>query len=281
MTEAVRCDVCPHGCLLLPGRVGACRARANVDGEVVPAAYGRLTSIAIDPVEKKPLARWKPGSAVLSVGGYGCNLHCPWCQNASISQVGADGVRWQEYTPQELADLAIAATRRVERMVGVAYTYNEPLVCWEFVRDTAELVREAGLCNVLVSAGCVSQRVMAQVAPLIDAANIDLKSFRPQTYDMVGGSLEAVRKTIELLAATPTCHVEVTTLVVPGVNDTEDEMDRLAAWLASVDKGIVLHVSRFFPAWRKRDVGPTPVAKVYTLADVARAHLPFVYTGNC
>lgn len=279
--NAVRCDVCPHACLLAPGRVGACRARANEDGMVVPAAYGRLTSIAIDPVEKKPLARWKPGSAVLSVGGYGCNLHCPWCQNASISQVGQSDVGWRAYAPQDLVDLAHLAAQRTDRMVGVAYTYNEPLVCWEFVRDTSVLMHDAGFGNVLVSAGCVSGHVIAKIAPLIDAANIDLKSFDERTYAMVGGSLNTVCHTIELLAATPTCHLEVTTLVVPGVNDTEDEMDRLAAWLASVDKGIVLHVSRFFPAWRKRDVGPTPVEKVYALADVARAHLPFVYTGNC
>lgn len=279
--NAVRCNVCPHECLLAPGRVGSCRARANKNGVVVPAACGRLTSIAIDPVEKKPLARWKPGSTVLSVGGYGCNLHCPWCQNASISQAGKDDVGWRTYAPQDLVDLAHMAAQRSDYMVGIAYTYNEPLVCWEFVRDTSALMHDAGFGNVLVSAGCVSEHIVAELAPLIDAANIDLKTFDERTYAMVGGSLKTVCHTIELLAATPTCHLEVTTLVVPGVNDTKEEMDRLAAWLASVDKGIVLHVTRFHPAWRKRDVGPTPVAKVYALADVARTHLDYVYTGNC
>lgn len=280
-TDAVRCDVCPRGCLLAPGAAGACRARANARGAVYPAGYGRLTSIALDPVEKKPLARWKPGCKVLSVGGYGCNLRCPWCQNASISQAGQQDVPWREYSPHELADLAVHTHARDERAVGVAYTYNEPMVCWEYVRDTGQLVHEAGIYNVLVSAGCVNRRVVEKVAPLIDAANIDLKSFRPNTYRMLGGDLDTVRGTIELLAATPTCHVEVTTLVVPGVNDTVGEMDELAAWLADVDQGIVLHVTRFFPAWRKRDVGPTPVAQVYALADVARSHLSYVYTGNC
>lgn len=275
------CDVCPRGCKLQVGATGACRARGNVGGAVVPTGYGRITSIALDPVEKKPLARWKPGSTVLSIGGYGCNLHCPWCQNHSISQVGVDDVPWRTMAPEELANLAIRMHEKDARMVGVAYTYNEPLVCWEYVRDAGRLVHEAGLGNVLVSAGCVSESVISQVAPLFDAANIDLKSFRADTYRLVGGDLATVQHTIELLAATPTCHLEVTTLVVPGVNDTDTEMDDLAAWLASVDSDIVFHVSRFHPAWRKRDVGPTSVARVYELADVARTHLRYVYTGNC
>ena len=280
-TEGVRCEVCSRGCTLVPGAVGACRARVNEDGKVVPAGYGRLTAIAVDPGEKKPLARWKSGSTVLSVGGYGCNLRCPWCQNASISQVGEDGVAWRQVEPDELATLAVQLHAQDERMVGVAYTYNEPLVCWEYVRDTGQLVHEVGLKNVLVSAGCVSPWVTDKVASLLDAANIDLKSIRPQTYRALGGRLAVVQQTIKALAAMPSCHVEVTTLVVPGVNDSVDEMGELAAWIASVDPSIVLHVSRFHPAWKKRNVGPTRVGLVYELADVARKHLPFVYTGNC
>jgi len=278
---AVRCGTCPHGCLLVPGAVGACRARGNVGGEVVPLGYGRVTALAIDPVEKKPLARWNPGKTVLSLGGYGCNLHCPWCQNHEISQVGENGVGWRELSPEDLAALALAAHQDDARMVGVAYTYNEPLVCWEYVRDAGRLVHEVGLANVLVSAGCVSPEVVREVAPLIDAANIDLKSFEPATYRRAGGDLDTVKATIEELAATPTCHLEVTTLVVPGVNDKNEEMDALAEWLASVDPSIVLHVSRYHPAWRMNRGGPTPVRRVYELADVARVHLSAVYTGNC
>lgn len=263
------------------GAVGACRARANVGGSIRPTGYGRITSLAIDPVEKKPLACWNPGSTVLSVGSYGCNLRCPWCQNHTISQVGEDGVGWREVTPSQLADLAVRANTQDARMLGVAYTYNEPLVCGEFVRDTALLVREAGLKNVLVSAGCVNEGMVREVAPLIDAANIDLKSFRSETYRSLGGNLRVVQRCIEVLAATPSCHVEVTTLVVPGVNDTPEEMSALAAWVATIDESIPLHVSRFHPAWRKWDCGPTPVADVYALAEVARAHLTHVFTGNC
>lgn len=279
--SGVSCDVCPRGCTLARGKVGVCRARAHVGGEVRPTGYGRVTSLAVDPVEKKPLARWRQGSTVLSLGSYGCNLRCPWCQNHSISQVGEREVCWRELSPQALAQLAVQAHEADSRMVGVAYTYNEPLVSWEYVRDAGRLVHEAGLANVLVTAGCVSEHIVREVAPLIDAANVDLKSFQPDVYRRIGGDLSCVQRSIEVLAATPSCHVEVTTLVVPGVNDTEGEMDELAAWLAGVDPRIVLHVTRFFPNWRMRDRGATSVARVYELAAVARAHLSHVYTGNC
>ncbi len=277
----VRCDVCPRGCALVPGTVGACKARGNKDGNIVPLGYGHVTSIAVDPVEKKPLARWRPGSTVLSLGSYGCNLRCPWCQNHRISQVGSDGVSWRELSPEELIRLAQKVRAEDDRMVGIAYTYNEPLVCWEYVCDASILAHEVGLANVLVSAGCVNAHIVHEVASLIDAANIDLKSLREDTYDMLGGDLHAVRDTIEALAAEPGCHLEVTTLVVPGINDTRSEMRELAAWLAGVDPSIVLHVSRFFPNWRMHDRGPTPVSTVYDLAEVAREHLAYVYTGNC
>jgi len=261
--------------------MGACRARGNVDGAVVPLGYDHVTSLAVDPIEKKPIARWKGGSTVLSLGSYGCNLRCPWCQNHDISQVGEGEVPWRRVSPQEIAALAVRLNHEDPRMVGVAYTYNEPLVRWEYVRDCAQLVHDVGLSNVLVSAGCVSAEVVQTVAPLIDAANIDLKAFRSKTYQSLGGDLATVQETIRLLAATPTCHLEVTTLVVPGINDTDEEMDELSSWLASVDPGIVLHVSRFFPHWRMQDRGPTSVACVYELADVARRNLAHVYTGNC
>lgn len=277
----MRCTTCPRGCLLAPGKAGLCRARKNVGGKVQATSYGRVTSIALDPVEKKPLARWKPGSKVLSLGSYGCNLRCPWCQNYGISQAGQDDVLWREVTPEYVVALAQQLRDEDPRTVGIAYTYNEPLVSWEFVRDCGVLAHEAGLSNVLVSAGCVSQEVVREVAPLIDAANIDLKTFRQETYALTGGRLATVKATMEALAATPTCHLEVTTLIVPGVNDTREEMDELAAWLASVDPGIVLHVSRFHPAFRMRDRGRTSVPLVYELADVARAHLAHVFTGNC
>lgn len=256
---------------------------------MVPENYGRVTSLALDPVEKKPLARWLHGSYVVSVGGYGCNLTCPFCQNHEISQAGKDDVHWREISPKALVELTADAAARDRRVAGIAFTYNEPLVGWEYVRDVARLARRRGLASVLVSNGCADLRVIESLAPLLDAANIDLKGFSPAFYEACGAptaALDAVRATIERLAAESGCHLEVTTLVVPGMNDSEDEMDAIATWLAGLMGGcgadeLTLHVTRFFGRWRMADTAPTPVETVYRLADVARRHLRYVFTGNC
>lgn len=274
------CGVCPRHCSLAPGQVGFCRARANVGGTVACTAYGRVTSLALDPIEKKPIADWRPGTRVLSLGGYGCNLRCPWCQNFEISQAGERDVPWRQMTPAEVVGLAEQLREEDPACIGIAYTYNEPLVAWEFVRDCAELAHEHGLANVLVSNGCAEPAVIAALAPLLDAANIDLKTFSPAVYGECGGDLGTVEATIRVLAATPGCHLEVTTLVVPGVNDTDGEMRRLAGWLAGVDPEVTLHVTRFFPRWKMADKSPTPVVAVRHLASVARESLPHVHTGN-
>lgn len=315
------CPVCPRHCRLAPGELGACRARRGADGAVAPEAYGRVTALALDPVEKKPLARFLPGAQVLSVGSYGCNLSCPFCQNHEIAQVGADGVGWRILQPDELVAAACALRERDPRVAGIAYTYNEPLVSWEYVRDCALLAHEAGLANVLVSNGLAEKRVAEELAPLIDAANIDLKGFSPAFYEMcwtgrapgdAAGSaahgaraLACVKRTIALLARCPTCHVEVTTLVVPGLNDADEEIGAAARWLAGLayreeaparwhelaaaylggsvpeNSQVTYHVTRFFPRWRLTDRAPTPAADVHRLADVARAHLAHVHAGNC
>ena len=283
------CGTCPHRCRLAPGRLGACRARRNVGGAVVPANYGRVTSLALDPIEKKPLARYRPGTFVVSAGSFGCNLRCPFCQNAEISQADDVGVPWREIAPDKLVAITRDARDRDGRVIGIAYTYNEPLVGWEYVRDCARLAHEAGLVNVLVSNGCVEPSVLDGLAGLIDAANIDLKGFTDGFYDACGApahALSRVKGTIARLAADPACHLEVTTLVVPGMNDTEEEIDAMARWLASLDEGrgrntVTYHVTRFFPRWHLTDRGPTPVDTVYRLANVARRHLEHVYTGNC
>lgn len=251
------------------------------DGTIVPLAYGRLTSIALDPVEKKPLSRWKPGTFVLSVGSYGCNLCCPFCQNHTIAQVGADEVRWEYVGPEELVTLTRDARVRNPRVVGIAYTYNEPLVAWEYVRDAGTLAHEAGLANVLVSNGCANAQVVNELAPLIDAANIDLKGFTQEYYRWCGGDLATTQACIERLAAEPSCHLEVTCLVVPEHNDDPAQMRALAAWLAQVDPHIVLHVTRYFPRWKMEGGRATPVSTVYQLADVAREELADVVVGNC
>ena len=281
----ITCGVCPHACTLSPGQVGYCRARvAPAAGEepgefgTLPQSYGRITSLALDPMEKKPISRWNPGTTVLSLGGYGCTMRCPFCQNDSIAQVGEDGVRWYGVTPEQLVRQALDLRRR--RCIGIAYTYNEPLAAFEFVRDTANLAREAGLVNVLVSNGMVNAGPLAEVAPLMDAANIDLKCFTEEGYRRLGGNLAAVQHTIETLVATGTCHVEVTTLVVPGLNDTPAEIEALTSWLASLSPDIPYHLSRFFPHFKMADARPTPLATMHELAAVARTHMHDVIFGN-
>ena len=272
------CTACPHGCELSTGKLGLCRARRGAGDAVVPESYGRITSLALDPIEKKPISRWRPGTTVLSLGSYGCNMRCPFCQNASIAAAGAEDVAWREMTPGEVVAQALALAEY--DCMGIAYTYNEPLVSWEFLRDTAKLAHEAGLANVLVSNGMASADVLAEVAPLIDAANIDLKCFTSEGYRSLGGDLGAVRRTIEELAAMPMCHLEVTTLVVPGLSDDDPQVDEMARWLASLDPAIPYHLTRFFPQHRMRDAAPTPIPTLHRLADVASRHLDTVLLGN-
>lgn len=240
--------------------------------------YGRITSMALDPIEKKPIARWRPGTTVLSVGSYGCTMDCPFCQNASIAQAGPDDVAWREVAPEEL--VARALELKAKRCIGIAYTYNEPLLGWRYVRDTGELAHDAGLANVLVSNGMASEHVLGQVAPLIDAANIDLKCFTEEGYRSLRGDLSVAKRTIETLSQLDTCHVEVTTLVVPGLSDDPAQIGDMAQWLASLNPDIPYHLTRYFPRHRMRDVPATPVALLYDLADVAREHLNDVMLGN-
>ncbi|MBS5451495.1 MAG: radical SAM protein [Coriobacteriia bacterium] len=289
---AAACPVCPHHCRLRPGQLGRCRARVGgADGQTIPLSYGRATALALDPVEKKPLARWRPGTLVLSVGSYGCNLSCPFCQNAHIAAAGADDVDWRELAPDELVAMACRLRERDGRVTGLAFTYNEPLVSWEYVRDCARLAHARELANVLVSNGCACTEVISELCGLIDAANIDLKAWGQAGYNRLGGDFACVRSTIAALAADPACHLEVTTLVVPGLSDAESDVDAMAAWLAELpyledgvsagDASITYHLTRFFPRHRMADASPTPVATVRHLADVARRHLGHVYVGNC
>lgn len=280
---------CPHRCHLAPGQVGRCHARNNKNGQVVPENYGRITSLALDPVEKKPLARWRAGKLVVSVGSYGCNLSCPFCQNASISQASTLNSFWKMIEPEELVGIARAERAKDSRVTGIAFTYNEPLVSWEYVRDCAEIAHKHNLATVLVSNGHATSTVIDALDGLLDAVNIDLKSFSPEFYINCGGtsdSLACVKATIEHFANNPACHLEVTTLVIPDMNDSVEEIDAIAQWLASLDNGrgkqtIVYHVSRFFPHWHMSGSAPTPVSTVYHLANVAHRHLNYIYTGNC
>lgn len=273
------CRICPHFCKLQDGKVGFCHARQAMNGEVIDQNYARVTSLALDPIEKKPLARFMPGAKILSVGSYGCNLRCGFCQNASIACAGCNDIAWREIQPADLVQIAIDA--KPHGNIGIAYTYNEPLVGYEYVLDCSRAARENNLVNVLVTNGMINPAPLAELIPLIDAANIDLKGFSQKFYDMVDGDFECVKATIKSFAQSPNCHVEVTTLIIPGLNDNEGQIDAAARWLASLDGEIVYHITRFFPCHNFIDRAPTPVDDVYRLARVARRHLNHVYEGNC
>ena len=271
------CEVCFRHCEINEGAAGACGARICREGKVVAGNYGRITGLALDPIEKKPLNRFCPGSKILSVGSYGCNLFCPFCQNHDISR--SDGRDFcDEITPEKLADIALKYESRGN--IGVAFTYNEPLVGYEFVRDTAKLVRERGMKNVLVSNGTAEISILEEILPYMDAMNIDIKSMSEDTYrNILKGDLKTTRSFIE--RAVKDCHVELTMLIVPGMNDTEEEMRELSSWIRSLSEDIPLHISRFFPRYKMTDREPTDVGKIYHLADIAKESLKYVYTGNC
>ena len=281
------CEVCFRHCRINEGETVFCGARTCRDGRVVSAGYGRITALALDPIEKKPLRRFCPGSMILSVGSYGCNLRCPFCQNHEITwseNAHRLSDRAEYLAPETLAEMAEQCRGRGN--IGLAFTYNEPLIGYEYVRDTAKLVHERGMKNVLVTNGTASLPVLEELVPYIDAMNIDLKGFSDRYYkEVLRGDRQMVMDFIT--EAVRHCHVELTTLIVPGENDTPEEMRELCGWIASLDangkKGteIPLHISRFFPRFHMTDREATNVSLIYHLADIARERLTLVYTGNC
>ena len=284
-----KCDICFRHCDIKEGGRGFCKVRVLRNGVVVPENYGRVTAIALDPIEKKPLHRFQPGTRIWSVGSYGCNLRCPFCQNSDISWSDyaiKAGPSSEVYSPQEIADLALKYKSRGN--IGVAFTYNEPLIAYEFARDTAKLVHEQGMVNVLVTNGTAEVSVLEEIAPYIDAMNIDLKGFSDSYYsDVLSGSLPMVKAFIS--HAVQLCHVELTTLIVPGYNDTEEEMREITGFISSLTDAsgnrighkVPLHISRFFPRFNLTDRDATPVRDIMNLCDIARESLDFVYEGNC
>ena len=279
------CGVCFRHCKIQEGSLGFCGARIAKNGRVEAYNYGKITGLALDPIEKKPLNRFHPGSLILSAGSFGCNLRCPFCQNHDISwseEAKRHAETAETLTPEELVSLADRT--RIRGNIGIAFTYNEPLIGYEYVLDTAKLAKEKDLKTVMVTNGTAEKAVLDELIPYIDAMNIDLKGFTDRYYSKVlGGDRQQVMAFIE--EAVKRCHVELTTLIVPGENDTEEEMRELSAWVSGLKnpdgKDIPLHISRFFPRFHMTDRRATDVGKVYRLAEVARENLEFVYTGNC
>ncbi len=270
--EKVACELCPVGCTLLPGRTGPCGTRSNEAGKMQALHYGEMVSAGMDPIEKKPLYHYHPGQPILSVASPGCNLHCLFCQNWSISQG-----KGQKTTSTSVDEIVQAAGR--EKSIGIAYTYSEPLVWFEFVRDTAREVHAAGLKNVLVTNGFLNPEPLAEILPWIDAANIDLKSMDDEFYRKVcKAELEPVLSSIRQFHAAGV-HIELTNLLIPGHNDSDDQIDRLIDFVADLDVEIPLHFSAYRPAW-KMDAPPTPRSTLERAFQRAKDRLPWVYLGN-
>ncbi len=269
----VACSLCPKNCTIAEGRTGFCRVRRNTGGKLYSLNYAQATAQALDPIEKKPLYHFYPGSTILSLGTWGCNFACQFCQNWHIAQ---DQPPTALLEPQAAAALA---SRLVSRgNIGIAYTYSEPSVWYEYILDTAQLVRAAGLTNVLVSNGFINEQPLADLLPFIDAMNIDVKAFNNEYYQKVcAGQLEHVKHTVE--QAAKKCHIEITTLLVPGLNDSETEIAEMAKWLSGINADIPLHFSRYFPNY-KMDVPPTPISTLQLAHKTARKYLKYVYIGN-
>lgn len=268
------CNLCPHKCDITEQNHGMCKTKTVKDGRIECLSYGHVTSVGLDPIEKKPLYNFMPGSNIFSIGFWGCNMTCPWCQNDSISRGPA---KHFDLSPREVVKEAIYQKRYGN--IGVAYTYNEPLTNYDFVYDTAVLVRKEDLKNVVVTNGMIEDSYLIKLLPYIDAFNIDLKTIDAEKYTKIGGNLNTVLNTIR--KAAKSSHVEVTTLIVPGFNDTPEEIIKISETLAEIDKSIPLHVSRFFPYGEMKNSVPTDVGLIYHLKELAEKNLEYVYAGNC
>lgn len=266
----VACHLCPVECILSDQKIGVCRGKKNIDGTLYAINYGLTTALAIDPIEKKPLYNFFPGSSILSIGPNGCNLKCNFCQNFHISQETSITTA---VTPERIVDMAIA-----KNCVGVAYTYTEPLIWFEYVLDTAKVVRDAGLVNVLVTNGEINPEPFEELLPYIDAMNIDIKSMDPLFYKKVcKASLDPVLATVTRAAADT--HVEITNLVIPGLNDTDEMFHKLTDFVASINPLIPVHFSRYHSDY-KQSAPQTPYGTLDRAARIASQKLKHVYIGN-
>lgn len=268
--DLVKCHLCPHYCLIKEGKLGICRVRKNVGGRLESLNYGKISSYAYDPIEKKPLYHFSPGSHILSIGSFGCNLACSFCQNWQIAH--------QQALTMEIRDDDLMLLGKSKGSIGIAYTYNEPSIFYEYVYHTARLAKKHGLKNASITNGYINPEPLSKLLPYMDAMNIDLKAFTQGFYNKIcKGRLEPVKETIKLAAKST--HVEVTTLIIEGENSSQDEMRNLAQWLAGVDKSIPLHLSKYSPQYKMK----TPETSYDVLLEarrIAREYLDYVYIGN-
>jgi len=270
------CLLCSHYCKLKDGQTGICGVNKNVNGKVENLVYGKVAAINIDPIEKKPLYHFLPTSKSLSFGTVGCNFKCPFCQNWGISQEKNIEAKSKEYSPKELVQIA-----KNYECASISYTYNEPTIFYPFIRDTALLAKKEGIKNVFVTNGFESKEVVEDMASVIDAANVDLKSFQSEYYKKeLGGRLDVVLKNIKRMKELG-IWVEVTTLIVPTKNSSTDELKEIASFIASVDRFMPWHISAFHPDYKEQDLPPTSLDMLLNAYNIGKeVGLEFIYIGN-
>jgi len=276
---SVACRLCAHRCVIKPGKQGVCAVRENRDGRLVTLVYGEVIAAHVDPIEKKPLYHFLPGSKALSIATPGCNFRCGFCQNWQISQAPrrkGGGIAGDPFPPADVVRAALDQGCR-----SISYTYTEPTIFFEYAYDTAGLARKAGLLNNFVTNGYMTSEALETIAPCLDAANVDLKAFKDETYKQIcGARLEPVLESIRLMRRLG-IWVEVTTLVVPGLNDGAAELAAIARFIVSVDPAIPWHISRFHPDYEYTQAPPTPLATLRASAEIGRREgLRHIYVGN-
>ena len=274
--DKTECLLCPHYCRIDEGKTGICGVRKNTGGIIELQTYGVISSCSSDPVEKKPFYHYFPGHNILSAGSYGCNMRCDFCQNFSISQESFTENKNTIISPKNLVKMAIAA----QRNIGVAFTYNEPVIWFEYMRDTSVEAKKHGMHTAMISNGYVNREPLLEILKFIDAFNIDLKAFNDIFYrKLTGSTLEPVKNTLRMIAEAGR-HLEITTLVIPGQNDNESEMKLEAEWIAhELGRDVPLHLSRYYPMYRRKEPA-TSDDTLKRLSDIARENLDYVYIGN-
>lgn len=273
LNDKVHCYLCPHNCVIEDGNFGKCNVRINQNGSLYTINYGEITAIALDPIEKKPFYNYMPGANILSVGSFGCNFTCGFCQNYNVSQ----SVAQSNYIAKESL---VEQASSLNDNIGIAFTYNEPSIWYEYVYDCAKLLKETSKDSsvALVTNGYISEKPLRSLLPYVDAMNIDLKTFNDKSYKkMCGGSLKPVLNTIEIAASV--CHVEVTTLLVSGQNDNLDEIEEIANFLSEINPNIPLHLSRYFPRYKATSPA-TEISFMHKAKSIAQKHLNIVILGN-
>ncbi|TKG88507.1 AmmeMemoRadiSam system radical SAM enzyme [Puteibacter caeruleilacunae] len=274
--KAVQCILCPHNCILKDGAVGICRVRQNNKGQLETINFGDITALAIDPIEKKPLYHFYPGTQILSVGTNGCNMSCKFCQNHHISQANSNSYFARSFSPEDIIDLA----KRQKDNIGIAFTYNEPSIFFEFLIETSKLAKIAGLKNVMISNGYINRKPLLEILETIDAFNIDLKAFNDKFYKKITKSkLQPVLETLKTINAQEK-HLEITHLVIPNLNDDPVEFEEMVKWISSeLSPWIPLHISRYFPHFEV-SYPPTPISTLLSFFEIAKQYLQHVYVGN-